>query len=519
MTRSSEHIEPQFIEGDPSRRHPAGEACPARVRRCNGAPVDSGSEYVLYWMTSARRTRWNFALERAVGHCRRLRLPLLVFEPLRADYRWACDRFHRFVIEGMVDNRAHLEACGVTYYPYVEPRRGACRGLLEALSRRAALVVTDDYPTFFLPRMLEAAAGRIRRRLEAVDSNGIVPMRAAGRTFATAHAFRRCLHGHLPTHFGHLPAPDPLAAIPRGGRSGAARADPAGIPPAILSRWPHADLSRASAIIGNLPIDHTVGPVELHGGAVRAGERLATFLDQGLERYASDRNHPERDATSRLSPYLHFGHISAHEIVARVAEREAWTPARVVPGARGRRAGWWGMSEGAEAFLDQLVTWRELGFNRCAHVEDCDSFAELPQWARSTLREHAADPREWTYAPEDFEEARTHDPLWNAAQNQLRREGRIHNYLRMLWGKKILEWSSTPRGALRTMIHLNDKYALDGRDPNSYTGILWVLGLHDRAWGPERPVFGKVRYMSSANTARKYRVRGYVDRYANLAGA
>ncbi|MDE2653330.1 MAG: hypothetical protein OXI71_05870, partial [Gemmatimonadota bacterium] len=137
--------------------------------------------------------------------------------------------------------------------------------------------------------------------------------------------------------------------------------------------------------------------------------------------------------------------------------------------------------------------------------------------SQQTLREHAADPREWSYDFEAFEEARTHDPLWNAAQNQLRREGRIHNYLRMLWGKKILEWSDSPRTALRTMIDLNDKYALDGRDPNSYTGILWVLGLHDRAWGPERPVFGKIRYMSSANTARKYRVRDYVEEYRSLA--
>ena len=252
----------------------------------------------------------------------------------------------------MVDNLARLDACGVAYYPYVEPHGGAGKGLLEALARRAALVVTDDYPAFFLPRMLEAA-GRIRRRLEAVDSNGIVPMRAARRTFATAHAFRRHLHGHLPTHFGHLPAPDPLAAIPRGGRSrawpggrpGAAHGHPARIPPAILSRWPRADLSRATS--GSSRISRSTtrwGPVELRGGAIRAQERLATFLDHGFERYAGDRNHPERDATSRLSPYLHFGHISAHEILARIAEREAWTPAR----GRRRRTGAQGRLVGNE---------------------------------------------------------------------------------------------------------------------------------------------------------------------------
>ena len=505
----------------------------SRVRPLNDAPIDPGGKYVLYWMTSARRTGWNYALQRAVEHCFALRRPLLVLEPLRAGYRWASDRFHRFIIDGMVDNRARCEVHGVAYYPYVEPRDGAGKGLVTALAEGAAAVVCDDYPAFFLPRMIEAAAHRIPVRAESVDSNGLLPMRAAARTFATAHAFRRYLHGHLPAHLDHPPAPDPLATIPRGA--------PATIPAPILARWPPADLSRPAALVARLPIDHTVGPAvlrantqalhdavrdprgnppDLHGdpapllgGPDAATARLAAFVQHSLARYATDRNHPERDATSGLSPYLHFGHISTHEILHRIAAREAWDPARQRPEAAGRRAGWWGMSESAEAFLDQLVTWRELGFNRCLHVAEYDSYESLPEWARRTLREHAADPREWVYDRGAFEEARTHDPLWNAAQNQLRREGRIHNYLRMLWGKKILEWSESPRTALRVMIELNNRYALDGRDPNSHTGILWVLGLHDRAWGPERPVFGKVRYMSSANTARKFRIRGYVAEY------
>ena len=155
---------------------------------------------------------------------------------------------------------------------------------------------------------------------------------------------------------------------------------------------------------------------------------------------------------------------------------------------QGTARGLVGMGESAEAFLDQLVTWRELGFNRCLHIPGYDRFDALPPWGRKTLAEHEDDPREAIYELGELQRARTHDPLWNAAQNQLRREGRIHNYLRMLWGKKILAWSESGQAALRTMVHLNDKYALDGRDPNSYTGILWVLGLHDRAWGPERPV-------------------------------
>jgi deoxyribodipyrimidine photo-lyase len=189
-------------------------------------------------------------------------------------------------------------------------------------------------------------------------------------------------------------------------------------------------------------------------------------------------------------------------------------PDHVVPPANGRRAGWWAVSPAAEGFLDQLITWRELGFHFCHHRDDHDRYESLPDWVQRTLAKHAGDPREYLYSLDEFDGAGTHDPLWNAAQNQLRREGRIHNYLRMLWGKKILEWTREPREALEFMIELNNRYALDGRDPNSVTGIFWVLGRHDRPWGPERPVFGTVRYMSSANTARKVSVRRYLEQYS-----
>ena len=171
------------------------------------------------------------------------------------------------------------------------------------------------------------------------------------------------------------------------------------------------------------------------------------------------------------------------------------------------------MSAGAEAFLDQLVTWRELGFVFCRYVEGYARFETLPDWARATLEKHARDPREHVYELADLEAARTHDELWNAAQRELREEGRIHNYLRMLWGKKILEWTRSPREALEIAIRLNDRYALDGRDPNSYSGILWCFGRFDRPWAPERPIFGSVRFMSSANTARKLDVGAYLARH------
>jgi deoxyribodipyrimidine photo-lyase len=178
--------------------------------------------------------------------------------------------------------------------------------------------------------------------------------------------------------------------------------------------------------------------------------------------------------------------------------------------------GFWNMGQSAEAFMDQLMTWREIGLNMCWRESNYDRYESLPDWAQKTLEEHAADRRPYLYTPEEFEAAQTHDALWNAAQRQLVGEGRIHNYLRMLWGKKILHWSQSPREALNIMIHLNNKYALDGRDPNSYSGIFWVLGRYDRAWGPEREVFGKIRYMTSESTRSKFSVKGYLQRYAEL---
>jgi deoxyribodipyrimidine photo-lyase len=240
---------------------------------------------------------------------------------------------------------------------------------------------------------------------------------------------------------------------------------------------------------------------------------LDEFIRHRLPRY-DERDHPDADTASGLSPYLHFGHISAHEIAAAVWHQADWDPSRLV-GAQvtGSREGWWGLPATSEAFLDQLVTWRELGYGFCHHRRDYAAWSALPAWARATLAKHARDPRPERYSRRELEAARTGDPIWNAAQRQLLIDGRIHNYLRMLWGKRILEWSATPRTALATMIELNNKYGVDGRDPNSFSGILWTLGLFDRAWGPERPIFGIVRYMSSEAARRKLRMHGYLKRW------
>ena len=482
-----------------------------RVRACNRARVHGDGSFVLYWMIAARRARWNFALQRAVEHAVRLDKPLVVLEALRAGYRWASERLHAFVIDGMADNASAFAATSVTYLPYVEPEPDAGKGMLETLAAQACVVVTDDAPVFFLPRMVAAAAARLSVLVEAVDGNGLLPLAATEAVFPTAFAFRRLLQGVLPAHLADAPAPDPLAGV---------RLPRLETLSAELSRhWPAAPtalLEGDPGALAALPIDHRVGRVPTTRGGSSAGlALLERFLDERLAGYAEDRNRPEREGTSGLSPYLHFGHVSAHEVLATVAAREGWATGRLAPRARGKRAGWWGMSTAAEAFLDQLVTWRELGFNFSSKRDDGERYESLPLWARATLEKHARDPRPHLYTAEQLESAATHDPLWNAAQVQLVREGRIHNYLRMLWGKKILEWSTSPQDALAVMLELNHRYALDGRDPNSASGICWCLGRYDRPWGPERAIFGKVRFMSSENTARKLRVAEYVRRHSH----
>lgn len=466
--------------------------------------------YVLYWMTANRRTGWNYSLQRALDWCEELGKPLVVLEALRSNYRWASDRFHAFVIQGMLDQSQRFDRPGVTYLPYIEPSPNAGAGLLKHLASDAAVVVSDDYPCFFLPGMIRAARRQITVRFELVDSNGLLPLRATDRVFTRAFDLRRFLQKNLPDHLTEAPQADPLVK----------RKLPTAWPVSeeVKKGWPSANLEafeNSFHSLAELPIDHSVSVVNGEpGGETAASRQLTTFILQRLILYSEQRNQPEQQAASELSAYLHFGNLSVHEVLAAVVERENWNPSKLSSSTSGARAGWWGMSETSESFLDQFVTWRELGFNMCFRRRDYDRYESLPAWAQQTLDEHAKDRREQVYSLAEFDQASTHDNLWNAAQRQLVAEGRIHNYLRMLWGKKILEWTSHPREALDVMIHLNNRYALDGRDPNSYSGIFWVLGRYDRAWGPERPIYGKIRYMSSDNTARKVRVKDYIRRYA-----
>ena len=294
----------------------------SRVRALNRAPQRPDGDYVLYWMTAQRRTRSNFALQRAVEHAQRLSKPLMVFEALRCGYPWACDRFHRFVLEGMVDNATLLAGHSARYVAYVEPVDGEGSGLLERLAERACIVVGDDYPAFFLPRMMAACAKRLDVCLEAVDSNGLLPLSAADKTYKRAVDLRRFLQKVLPGHLLALPTSEPLYGVDL---------PPCPAPDMGVGRRDLAEDFAEGKLpnLADIAIDHAIAPIQQRGGSEAAKRCLDHFLDQGLERYQEGRMDLANRPTSELSSYLHFGHISTHELLLAIASHEGWQPDRL----------------------------------------------------------------------------------------------------------------------------------------------------------------------------------------------
>src|SRR5512143_3670151 len=444
-----------------------------------------------------RRLERNHALDYALRCAAELARPLVVYEGLRVDYPWASRRIHRFVLEGMQANARRAEELGLSYWPFVETEKGEGRGLLRRLSARASLVVTDDYPCFIVPAQAEALARKVDVPVFAVDSNSVVPLSLLGPPVSAAAHLRPRIHRAFAAAWPHRAAPKPrLHGVPT------RRVRPP------FDAWKTRDLA---GFVDALPLDASVPPVPgTPGGAPAARARLRAFVKKRLRGYAEARSEPrslEEGHASGLSPYLHFGHVSIEEVVEAVlATTGRWTPEELRVHNRGKREGFFGDDPDVNAFLDEALTWRDVGFQwlRARRADAASLERALPPWALATLGAHAADRRPWLYTAEELENGRTHDPLWNAAQRELVATGTIHGHLRMLWGKKVIEWSASPVEAYRTLEHLNYKYALDGRDPNSYTGILWCFGLFDRPWPPERKVFGSVGYMSSGDTAKKF---------------
>jgi deoxyribodipyrimidine photo-lyase len=451
-----------------------------RARQLNSADLRPGADYVLYWSQMNRRADCNQALSFAVELANQLDLPVVCYEGLSCSYPYASDRFHRFILEGVAETEKRLAARGIGYTFYLRRRRSDPNDALYDLAASAAAVVTDDYPTFVTARHNVSVAPKLDVSFYAVDASCIVPMAYFEKREYAAYTMRPKIHKLLPRCLKASPEVEVQKAF-RGGKH------------KLHTRVTSKNIDK---LIAACEIDHTVRPaLGIAGGRLAAERQLAGFLESSLRRYARDRNEPSAHATSGLSPYLHFGQIGSLEVA--LAARSYAREHRLI----------------ADEFLEELIVRRELAFNFARFAPRQDSLEVLPDWARATIERHRRDRRNPVYTAEQFERAETHDALWNATQTELLLRGTIHGYYRMYWGKKVIEWSASCEEALRTMIYLHDRYALDGRDPNTYTNILWCFGLHDRPW-PERPIFGTLRYMSLEGMRRKTDVDAYIDEVA-----
>ncbi len=443
-----------------------------RVKALNCEPIRNGDS-ILYWMQASQRTEYNHALEYAVSKANELNRPVVAYFGITDTYPEANERHHYFMLEGLKEVQASLKERGIRLIVWHKlPELGAVE-----LSRNACLVVTDRGYLKIQKEWRSYAAEHAHCPFIEVESDIVVPVEEASpKEEYSAATFRPKIKDKLDRFLvpmkGHTPKVDSLGVD--------------------FSSFDVHDIEKA---ISRLNIDRSVKRVkDLHGGQAEAKRHLESFLKHRFERYQEFRNDPTQECLSNMSPYLHFGHISPLYVALKVLESE---------------------SSGRDAYLEELIVRRELSANFVFYNEKYDSFDGLPEWARKTLTEHKRDRREYVYTLSEFENAETHDPYWNAAQNEMRITGKMHGYMRMYWGKKILEWSKDPEEAFKIALYLNDKYELDGRDPNGFTGVAWCFGKHDRPW-KEREIFGKVRYMSAAGLKRKFDVDGYVKKIKSM---
>jgi deoxyribodipyrimidine photo-lyase len=451
-------------------------ALPERVTLLKNSSENPAARYVLYWMQVYKRTTRNEALNFAVHLANERRLPLVVYEGLRFDYPWANDRIHTFILEGVAEKKRAFEQLGIHYLFYLQRNRQDLDNVLMELAAEAAAIVTDDFPCFIVPHHNAIIAERARIQVYKVDSNGIIPTARFDHEEYAAYTIRPKIKKLLPLYID--PPRDADVDVKANGLR-------------LNVRETEVSPERISRLVSECDIDHSVGPSPIyHGGEGNARRRLSHFVEHILPRYDGTRNEPSVDGTSRLSSYLHFGYVSAHEIVAAVRESDAPEAAK-------------------ESFLEELIVRRELSFNFTKFNPDYDSLFSAPEWAKKTMRDHLHDERPAIIDKDRIGAGETYDEVWNACQKELLYTGELHNYVRMLWGKLVIQWRRSYEESFTLLEHLNNKYALDGRDPNSYAGIMWCFGKHDRAWGPARPVFGTLRYMTSASMARKIKFRAY----------
>jgi deoxyribodipyrimidine photo-lyase len=448
----------------------------SRIQLLNDAKAARG-QYVLYWMQQSQRADYNHALEYAIQQANRLGQGVLVAFGLMDDYPDANFRHYTFMLEGLQETRDTLARRGIKMII----QKGAPDAVAMKFGRNASLIICDcgylRHQKAWRDRVAQQAACRVIQ----VESDVIIPLRlVSDKAEYAARTIRPKIHKHLSDYLIDF--------------------KPTTVKKSSLNLTVKSiNLENIDAVLQKMKLDRSVSPVThfFKGGSSRARQIFKRFLHRRLAHYVDNRNQPQTDDISHMSPYLHFGQISPLYLALQINLVES------------------GLQDGRDSFLEELIVRRELAMNFVNYAPHYDSYRCLPNWARLTLTEHKKDPREYVYTRRQLENAQTHDGYWNAAMREMRYTGFMHNYMRMYWGKKILEWSKTPEHAFRTTLAINNKYFLDGRDPNSYTGVAWVYGVHDRAWF-ERPIFGKIRYMAASGLERKCDIKAYVKKVDSL---
>ena len=426
-------------------------------------------------MQMFKRTTHNHALNFAIIEANLRKIPLVVYEGLKYYYPWASDRIHTFILEGVEEKRAEFEKLGIKYLFYLQQDKNSPKNTVAEIAKDACLIVTDDFPCFIIPKHNERIAEKAEIPVYAVDSNGIIPLSKFDKEQYAAYTIRPRIKRMLPDYL-KCEADEKIVV----------RADN------LQVNCPDTKIENIAELVKKCAINHSVKPSPIyHGGSLNAHKRLKYFIKNIFPNYAETRNECSVDGSSRLSPYLHFGYLSVHEIVEAVENAD-------VP------------KESKEAFLEELIVRRELAYNFTKFNDKYDSLECLPNWTQESMRKHANDTRDRLYTIEQLENYKTHDEIWNAAQRELVETGGMHNYVRMLWGKNVIGWTKSYEEAFAILEDFNNKYALDGRNPNSYAGILWCFGKHDRPW-MERPVFGMIRYMTSGSTGKKFNAKKYIE--------
>ena len=448
-----------------------------RVQLLNDKSANNDGKYVLYWMQMFKRTTHNHALNFAIEQANKRRLPLVVYEGLKFYYPWASDRFHTYILEGVEEKRGDFEKRGIKYVFYLQKNDESPRQTVAKIARDAALIVTDDFPCFIIPDHNKAIVKRAEIPVYAVDSNGVIPMSRFEKEEFAARTIRPKIKKLLPDYFVKFKEEKIKIKAEN-----------------LKVDCPDTEVNAKNIydLVGQCAIDHSVKPSGIYRGGTASGrKRLKKFVEKILPDYETSRNKPNVDGSSRLSSYLHFGFLSPLEIAFAVQDADAPKAAK-------------------EAYLEELIVRRELSYNFTLHNPKYDSLKALPDWVWKTMREHTRDERPEIFSLEELEFGKTYDELWNASQREMVLTGEMHNYVRMLWGKLIIQWTRNYEEAFAVLEHLNNKYCLDGRNPNSYAGILWCFGKHDRPW-MERPIFGKMRYMTTASTGKKFDSKKYIE--------